>query len=107
MKRKLKTIMKLLLIPIIIFILGHIGVYTYCYLTPKLEINKAQSYYLYDKESQLVAGFNDDWIALQDISPHLIEATINTEDKYFYKHIGFDYLRIGKAIITNIARVLQ
>ena len=73
----------------------------YCYLTPKLEINKSQSYYLYDNESKLVFGDND-WIPLNKISNNLINATIYTEDKYFYKHIGFDYLRIGKAAITNI-----
>lgn len=39
---------------------------------------------------------------LDKISDDLINATISTEDKYFYKHIGFDYLRIGKAAITNI-----
>ena len=102
MKKKIKIIMKVILVPMIIFIVGHIGIYSYCYMTPKLEINKSQIYYLYDGKSELVAGSNDNWIALEDISPYLIEATINTEDKYFYKHIGFDYLRIGKAVITNI-----
>ena len=102
MKRKIIKILKLILTPIIIFILGHIGIYTYCYLTPKVEINKSQSYYLYDNKKQLVTGFEDNWVSLDEISPHLINATINTEDKYFYKHIGFDYLRIGKAAITNI-----
>ena len=102
MKKKIKLILKLILIPIIIFILGHIGVYTYCYLTPKLEINKSQAYYLYDSKEQIVSGFNDDWVSLDEISPYLIEATISTEDKYFYKHLGFDYLRIAKAAITNI-----
>ena len=50
--------------------------------------------------------FNDDkdWIPLKEISPYLVEATLSTEDKYFYKHIGFDYLRIGKAMITNIIK---
>lgn len=102
MKRKIIKILKLILTPIIIFILGHIGIYTYCYLTPKVEINKSQSYYLYDNKKQLVTGFEDNWVSLDEISPHLINATINTEDKYFYNHIGFDYLRIGKAAITNI-----
>lgn len=102
MKKKIKIISEVILIPIIVFILGHIVIYTYCYITPKLEINKSQSYYLYDKDLQLVSGSEGDWISLSDISPYLIKATINTEDKYFYKHIGFDYLRIGKAAITNI-----
>lgn len=102
MKKKIKIISAVILIPIMIFILGHIGIYTYCYITPKLEINKSQSYYLYDKNLQLVSDSEENWVSLGDISPYLIEATISTEDKYFYKHIGFDYLRIGKAAITNI-----
>lgn len=101
MKKKTKKITKIILLPIIIILLGNAIFYIYCYLTPKLEINKSQSYYLYDNESKLVFGDND-WIPLNKISNNLINATIYTEDKYFYKHIGFDYLRIGKAAITNI-----
>ena len=102
MKRKIKKILTIILVPLSIFILGHIAIYTYCYITPKLEINKAKSYYLYDNELKLITDSNNEWISLEDISHYLIEATISTEDKYFYKHIGFDYLRIGKAAITNI-----
>ena len=101
MKKKTKKITKIILLPITIILLGNAIFYMYCYLTPKLEINKSQSYYLYDNESKLVFGDND-WIPLNKISNNLINATIYTEDKYFYKHIGFDYLRIGKAAITNI-----
>ena len=32
----------------------------------------------------------------------VIDATIATEDKHFYKHMGFDYIRIMKAIISNV-----
>ena len=101
MKKKTKKILKITLLPLLIIVLGNIIFYVYCFLTPKLEINKSQSYYLYDNNSKLVFGDND-WIPLNKISDDLINATISTEDKYFYKHIGFDYLRIGKAAITNI-----
>ena len=62
MKKKTKKIIKIILIPIIVFILGNIGIYVYCFLTPKMEINKSQSYYLYDNESKLVSQTNDEWI---------------------------------------------
>ena len=101
MKKKTKKILKITLLPLLIIVLGNIIFYVYCFLTPKLKINKSQSYYLYDNNSKLVFGDND-WIPLDKISDDLINATISTEDKYFYKHIGFDYLRIGKAAITNI-----
>ena len=102
MKKKIKKILIIILVPIAVFILGHIGIYTYCYITPKLEINKGGAYYLYDNQNNLLSNPNDTWVSLSEISSYLIEATINTEDKNFYKHIGFDYLRIGKAAITNI-----
>ena len=56
MKKKTKKIIKIILIPIIVFILGNIGIYVYCFLTPKMEINKSQSYYLYDNEKPHYTG---------------------------------------------------
>lgn len=79
-----------------------IGLYGYCYITPKVDINKSQSYYLYDNKEEMVFNNNNKWISLDKISPYLIDATISTEDKHFYHHIGFDYLRIAKALVTNI-----
>ena len=102
MKKNIKKIIKLLLIPITIFIICNIGIYIYCFLTPKIEISKSQSYYLYDINDNLIYG-DKDWINLNEINKNLINATLDTEDKYFYKHIGFDYLRIIKAAIKNIS----
>lgn len=79
-----------------------VGLYAYCYITPKMDINKSQSYYLYDNKEEMVFNNNNKWISLDKISPYLIDATISTEDKHFYHHIGFDYLRIAKALVTNI-----
>lgn len=39
---------------------------------------------------------------MDNISPYLIQATLSTEDKYFYQHLGFDYFRIIKAAIKNL-----
>ncbi|MBQ8682087.1 MAG: PBP1A family penicillin-binding protein [Bacilli bacterium] len=86
----------------VLFLIFNIGLYLYCYITPRIEINKNQSYYLYDSDGNLIFDDNEDWISLDKISPYLIEATINTEDKYFYKHLGFDYLRILKAVLKNV-----
>lgn len=102
MKKRKKIL--LFFLPLIIFLLGNIIIYTYCYFTPKLEINKMQNYYLYDNNNTLIFGEDNNWVELNDISNYLIAATISTEDKNFYKHIGFDYLRIGKAFITNIIK---
>lgn len=98
----IKRLGKFIGVIISIVILGHLGLYIYCLCTPKLEISKNQSYYLYDNEDNLIFN-NYSWVSLDNISEYLIDATIATEDKHFYKHIGFDYLRIIKAIINNIS----
>lgn len=86
----------------VLFLIGNIVLYIYCYITPKVVLNKNQSYYLYDNDNKLIFDDNKDWIEINDISPYLIKATIYTEDKYFYKHLGFDYLRIIKAMFNNV-----
>ena len=86
----------------VLFLLFNIGLYLYCYITPKISINKVNGYYLYDSDNNLIFDDNEDWIALEKISPYLIDATVYTEDKYYYKHLGFDYLRILKAVLNNI-----
>lgn len=101
-KKVIKTIFKIILILIILFILFYIGLYIYAKMSPKLAINSANGYYLYDKDKNLFTDNNDEWINLDDISPDLINATLAIEDKNFYKHMGFDYLRIIKAMATNI-----
>ena len=48
------------------------------------------------KLKKIEGNNNKEWIKLDNISPNLINATLSIEDKHFYKHIGFDYLRILK-----------
>lgn len=100
--KKIKLVGKISLGLFMAFLLFNIGLYLYCYITPKIPINKAQGYYLYDNDGNLLFEDSEDWIAIENISPYLIEATINTEDKYFYEHLGFDFLRIAKAMVKNI-----
>ena len=86
----------------VLFLVGNIGIYLYCYVTPRPEVNKVRGYYLYDNKREQIFDDEEDWIALEMISPYLIEATISIEDKNYYKHLGFDYLRIVKAVMNNI-----
>ncbi len=100
----LKKCLKIFIILIGLFIVGNVCVYTYAKLSPKIEIKNANSFMLFDDNNEVFfqGSGSREWISLDDISPYLIEATINTEDKNFYKHIGFDYLRIVKALFVNI-----
>ncbi|MEG2322707.1 MAG: transglycosylase domain-containing protein [Bacilli bacterium] len=71
-------------------------------MNPKLVINSANSYYFYDIEGSLITG-TDEWISFDNIDKDLINATVAIEDRHFFNHQGFDFLRIGKAIYTNLA----
>lgn len=88
----------------IIFVITIIGCFLYVKLSPKVTINSANNISLYDINKTIYFKGNEskEWVDLDDISDYLIKSTIYTEDKNFYKHFGFDFLRIGKAILTNI-----
>ena len=96
-----KKIGKLFTFFLILFILANLGLYIYCLMTPKIQISRNQSYYLYDNNENLIFN-NYSWLSLNEISDDVINATLSTEDKHFYYHIGFDYFRIVKAMIKNI-----
>jgi 1A family penicillin-binding protein len=98
----IKRILKINLTIIGILTLSYISLYIYAHFTKKLTITLANKYYFYDINNNLYNGNNDNWVKLDQISDNLINATIAAEDKHFYNHIGFDYLRIGKALINNI-----
>lgn len=100
----IKRIGKVLGIILFLFLVSNIILYTYCFITPKIILNKEQSYYLYDNEGKLIFDNNDDWVKIEDVSTYLIDATTSTEDKYFFKHLGFDYLRIIKAGFNNVKK---
>ncbi len=107
MVKKMKIVKKVLIIFLVfigIFIVGNVIVYTYAKISPAIEIKNANSFMLFDSNNEVFfqGSGSREWISLDDISPYLIEATINTEDKNFYNHIGFDYLRILKALVVNV-----
>ena len=89
---------------IILAIIAVGGIILYVKLSPKPEISTANSLILYDNNQEVFFQGNEskEWISLNDMSDHLINATIYTEDKNFYKHFGFDFLRILKASYINI-----
>jgi membrane peptidoglycan carboxypeptidase len=101
---KIKKIIKINLISLIIGILAIVILYLAAYLSPVLDIKTTGQYYIYDHNNDVVyqgSGTNK-WVSLDDISPDLINAIISIEDKNFYQHKGFDFLRIIKTMATNI-----
>ena len=88
------------------FVVLLIGLYTYAYLSPKLDLKTSGSLYLYDNKNDLIyqGSRSNEWANLEDISDNLKNSVIAVEDKNFYSHHGFDYLRIAKAMLTNIKK---
>ena len=102
--RFLKIISKTFIFLFLTFVILNIGLYTYAYLSPKLDLKTSGTLYLYDNKNNLIyqGSKTNEWVNIKDINQNLKNAVIACEDKNFYKHHGFDYLRIIKALLINI-----
>lgn len=49
----------------------------------------------YNKENRIVIPYSQ-------VSPHLVDALVATEDVRFYEHSGIDFLALGRVILKNI-----
>ncbi|MDE2400673.1 MAG: transglycosylase domain-containing protein [Burkholderiales bacterium] len=57
-------------------------------------------------DGKLLAEFkrsNRDWVNLADISPHVVDALIATEDHRFYQHHGLDWRRTASAALHTFS----
>lgn len=98
----MKKTFKVFLVLAVFLLTSYISLYAIAYLIPPLELNNINGIYYYDSDGNLFTGTTKEWINIDNISSNLIDATLAAEDKKFYKHLGFDYLRILKATWTNI-----
>ena len=100
-----RVLFKIIRVFFIFLLVMFISCYGYAKISPKLIINSANNIVLYDNNDNLFfkGSESKEWVELNNISDFVIKATIYTEDKNFYKHFGFDFLRIGKALINNIS----
>ncbi len=99
-----KRVLKVFIFLIFIVILAISGIYLYAKISKKIEINQNNSYHLYDSNDEVFWEGNGstNWIELENINSYLKDATLTIEDKNFYKHHGFNVLRIMKAAISNL-----
>ena len=65
-----------------------------------------QTTFVYDRNGHLLAELigegRREWVSLDRISPHLINATIATEDATFFTNPGVDPIRIAGAALQNV-----
>lgn len=52
--------------------------------------------------THLVGSENRTLVALEELPQHVVDAFLAAEDLRFYKHPGFDIVRIGGAVISNL-----
>ena len=91
------------------FILGG-SFYLYATNGVVLDENKltlsSQSVELYDEQNRPIenasTGFPNANFSLSTLPKAVKYAFIDTEDKRFYSHDGFDYKRMAKAVLTNL-----
>ena len=67
-----------------------------------------QTTFVYDRNGVLLAELigegRREWVPLDRVSPHLINATIATEDATFFINHGVDPIRIAGAALQNVER---
>ena len=72
------------------------------------DIRKAKSELpaqLMSADGKLLAEYrwaNREWVELNQISPHVIDALIATEDHRFYKHFGLDWRRTASSLVLTL-----
>jgi hypothetical protein len=89
---------------------GHVGI-KHCRVvdepadSPK-RLEKEFEHYVEVEEGQwvsfVVGESNPDFVPIADISPHLINSIMTTEDSGFYKHHGFIVSEFRTALISNL-----
>lgn len=67
-------------------------------VTPLMLIRKAEAL-----RQGRTLRIEQEWVPIEDISPAMIEAVVNSEDAHFYEHSGFDPEAIANAYRVNRA----
>lgn len=82
------------------------GIITLTYLNPLPKLDYTNYIEIYDNENKLVfnqiKGKETNYITYSNINNNILKCFINLEDKRFYNHNGFDYLRMIKAMYNNL-----
>ncbi|WP_082053654.1 transglycosylase domain-containing protein [Gordoniibacillus kamchatkensis] len=65
-----------------------------------------QTSQMFDARGDLIDSFysgqNRQLVALKDISPYVVKATLAIEDQHFYDHIGIDFKAVARAALVNL-----
>ncbi|MGC8872260.1 MAG: monofunctional biosynthetic peptidoglycan transglycosylase [Caldimicrobium sp.] len=91
-----------------LFFLGYVFVYPWLipiehlkYENPKMTAMMKYRLKQWEREGKKIT-IRQTWVPMHRISPYLIKAVLIAEDDKFYKHSGFDYEAIEKALEKNL-----
>ena len=86
-----KFILTITSLCVIILFLSLVGLYTFAKIAgpPPIEVPQSTIFFAADgtKIGETNHGQKRYWVELEDISPHLVEATLAIEDQHFYTHL--------------------
>ena len=101
-KKLLKVLMGLTLVGLVSLFLF----YFVATITPLKLDSKQERFTIYDINGSVIYETNFkkamSWTPIEEIPDSIQEAIISVEDKRFYKHQGFDAIRILQAVLSNI-----
>lgn len=106
-KHHLRRLFRLLVATTVLLLLAAGALLGYLYQKDLPPIGDDARSKLFDARGNILATFTSDGrrrdpVALNKISPLLIQATLAVEDRKFYDHSGFDLKGMGRAVLVNL-----
>jgi penicillin-binding protein 2D len=94
------------LIGMALSILVMVGVLLYAKILGPPPLSVPQSTLYYSADGTIIGESNNGqkryWVSIDEIAKPVIQATVAIEDRKFYEHNGFDFKRIGGAVLADI-----
>ncbi len=105
--KRLCTLFLLLFLACILLGVGYyLAVTREVRLSPEKLLFSEKTLTLYDRDGNTVRSFASTGLKestpISELPDHVKSAFVDTEDKRFYSHNGFDYKRIGRALLNNV-----
>ncbi|WP_087973665.1 transglycosylase domain-containing protein [Oceanobacillus rekensis] len=101
-----KLIYKIILSLVATGILSFAVIYLAAFLMGPPKLVGEQATIIYDQQGEIIGEergtHTKHWLSLDEIPPIVADAAIAIEDQHFFDHHGFDYKRIGAAVLENI-----
>ncbi|MDQ0232197.1 transglycosylase domain-containing protein [Metabacillus malikii] len=105
----LKTLRALTIIGLLLLVLFStfiLSVVFYAKSQGPPSLSVPQSTIIYASDGSIIGELHNGqrryWVGLEDVSEHIVHATVSIEDQSFFQHNGFDYKRIAGAALADL-----